>query len=526
MVKFQVLSAAIFLLFGISSGAQVADGPPPASELLIHLSPIGNDMDIGTPLYPILTLARAQVLVSEALRPPHAYTRASIVIAPGTYRNQSVLWTFVSNNPIVIQGSDSLNKPIFDGLGLTTPTSFFFHRHSTGGPTGLTIRNIAVRNYLNAITIRGNNINPSNPSLNRASRGTVIENNVFDKIGNAWVFTGEEAYSALNMQNTEDNVIRGNVFSRINAQNPHGTGLHAIYASHFARRNIIDNNVFSNSISGEVIKFRNQSDFNSVTNNSFINNRNWPAVYNWYAHSDSTNSECPNRDLYVSGNRVVLGSNSPAPPGHSNPSVFEFNSSRALYHAWTFSSTVHYFCPASQVPALLARTPVTYGPNHTQGCYVSLDRCPAMLQPRPNRNARYEFLDSDSNANMTSSVCVGRANTYYSSCSSQTPGTPQMAKTRFLNERSQVAEKIVAHGCVISATICPNLDFLPNQSRLDSQETHNSRSACLARISAYESSCKKDLSAEQITNLRIKVQYYLNGALDAEVVRYENSLSI
>lgn len=519
MTLVRLLTFGIILSFSLTSNAQ--------STLNIYMNPNGNDLNNGTLSAPLLTLSAAQTVAKATyLASPSSYNKIVINIMPGIYSGQSVVWSFVANSgatPIIIQAYDQVKKPIFDGGGTVASAFFYFRYYSAGGETGLTLRNLAIKYYLTAMDIRGHSTD-----FTKYSSGTIIENNLFDRIGSA--YGPSTSTAALRLMNTRNNIIRGNVFSRIDDIDASATGLHAIYAADFVIQNTISNNVFQNIKSGQVVKFRNQSDNNLVSSNSFINVRNWSSVYNWYSTTSVDSPECPNYGIQVNDNRVVLGSNSPVPSGSTKPSLYSYNSANALYTEWPFTSSYVGYCPSNIISNLLSQessgliTRATFTTNYSQGCFMTLDNCPRFLAQYANWNNLFEFKDINSNAQLSSATCSNRAGSLYASCSDPAssgtaPGTPQMVRARYLGETTLASEKISAHGCVLTASSCEYMGFnAPNSSKLDAltRNSHTSQTSCMARAKDYYDSCAPSLTGDDLKNLKIKASYFQNGSLISE----------
>jgi len=468
------------------------------ARLDIYVDPQGSDQNTGLSAQaPVLTLVKAQEAAMSAYQ-PGVHGSITVNVGSGTYSGQSVIWTFVPGVvPLSIQGASTLDKPIFDGAG--TAKTFLTVRYSQE-PTNVTVKNLFITNYLtSAIQLRG-----ASPARNLGAAGSLIESNVFDRIGSKWVFNGDAAYAALSLWMTHNNVVRGNVFNRVADYDPLSVGLHAIYAAHWSTDNEISGNTFSNIAAGDVVKFRNRSNYNKVLNNAFVNNRNWSAVYNWVSWSEPEDLECPNHDIFVSGNRVVMGSNSPNGA---------YDSAKALFKNYAFARPDKtYGCPVGEIDEYLNNPRTVVDVDLRQGCFVSVNSCPRM-----NRADRYEFPDTDANAHNDMASCSARAKSWFSSCSKYSAGTPQMAKTRFLLETAQAGEKVAAHGCVVTANYCPYMGFNPQETKLDTvAQAHGDQATCLGRATAYYSSCSKKLSSDELQNLKIRVQYFQSGNLVAE----------
>jgi hypothetical protein len=512
----------MLLLLTLGGHAQAATTP---TALNIYLSPDGVDTNTGlsphqidpnTGAYvvdpktnikvgsPVLTLTQAQT-IAQGKFSPALYNAVNINIAPGLYKGQYVNWTFLPGNgiPLTVQGVDPLNKPVFDGAGLKR--EFFIITWLNGGKTYATIKNLHIMHYLtSALQVRGDDSIASHDI--KFNSGTIIERNIFEQIGSRYVFSDEDNFSALSLIGTRGNTIQYNIFSQIDDIDPGRTGLHSIYAAHYAKDNTIQNNTFLNTVGGQVVKVRNQSDNNTIINNTFINNRNKSAVYNWFCEK-ATNTgctravgECPNFETYVDGNRVVMSSqlddNDIADP------------SRLLYLELKYDKA-KTACPIN----VDSRKRVSFGTTNTDhGCFASVENCPYM-----GKDDTFEFLDANIEAQSNLKTCSDRAAAFYSSCSKQSGGMPQMAKTRYLGQQSQLAENIVADGCVITASYCPRLGFAPQESRLDSNAaSHTTESVCLSRAVAYRNSCTPGLYDQEVVDLKVRAQFFVKGMKKSE----------
>lgn len=506
------------LALTILPGLCVLPASVQAAGLGVFVSAQGSDANSGLSAEaPVLTLARAQA-VARAAYLPGSHDAVTVNVAPGTYLGQSVTWTFVPGTvPLTIQGPEDedvspgipakpMVRPIFDGN--KTARSFLTIKYRKE-PTRVTVRRLFITNYLtSAIQLRGCAFPDTDCSpVDTKEAGSVIEKNVFDKIGSAWVFKSETAYSALSLSTTHNNTVRDNVFSRIADASPTAVGLHAIYAAYSSTGNQISGNVFSNIVAGDVIKFRDRSNYNRVLNNGFVNNRNWSAVYNWVQWARNANgdfgTECPNHDIFVSGNRVVMGSS--APNG-------VYDASKALFRNYVFDAETTYGCPPDEVQEYLDKPRTVVDVDNRQGCFVSVNNCPRM-----KRLDRFEFLDTVTAAHDSPQACLARAKTWFDSCSKYSIGTLQMAKARFLEQTSQAGDKVVAHGCVVTANYCPHMGFLPQESKLDwKPEAHGSEEACLDRAPSHYKACSDELTADELQNLKVRLQYFQFGNLVAE----------
>lgn len=541
-MKKSTRSALFVLLFAPLGLILFQNASTPTTDLKIFVSANGSDSNSGLcerkasetdPCGPLLSLEKAvrkASKVSQATPPDPDVQKIIIKIAPGIYRAQEVSWNLVDGKwwnvkenlkiPIVIEGADRYDRPVFDGRYPTasgTVSSFFRFTYNKGD-TNLTIRNLKITYYNSgAIGLLGGPVSQTAVGTSGFSSGTTIENVTFDRIGSAWTFSDKQSYSALSIFNSRNNIIRNNIFSRIDDINyPSATGLHAIYVANFATGNLIEMNVFQNMKAGQPIKFRNRSDSNTVRNNDFIFIGNEPtsskvagraAVYNWYfeplnnpGYTD-TPIECPNFNLTVDSNRSIQE------PQVDNSITLD----PLLYKAYPASVPEKSRCEDR------GDTNVTVTNNTNQGCYVSVDNCPRMKRPE-----LYEFFDTlTPTAQQGPSQCAARVSAWDKSCKiGQVDGEPRMVKIRYLKANQIITEEVKGNGCIVTASFCPRMDFWENMSKLDAKaRAHTDMNYCASRAEDYYNSCVKEMKdPKEISRVKIRTQFFSNDTLQKTAI--------
>lgn len=525
----------------------------------VYISPTGSDDSAadGSSQKPFLTLQKA-LFVATPLAQSTSYSGVVIKVKPGVYLGQSVAWNLVSpssstftnpfsryvnrpiRTPITIESEHKYDWGHFQGSGKLPNTTFFTFNYQLQD-TKLTLRNIRISKYLtSAVALRGHTSDP-----NRYNSNTTLENIIFDKIGSEYVFNNSASYAALSLINSRNNTIRKNIFSRIDdfdyaslitdsqtgqLKLAQSTGLHAIYASFYSMGNQITENTFQNLKFGQVIKLRDQSHDNVISNNNFLFVGNdlvrnasgaWiqaaarPAIYSWYCDRvtnddcDQNKIECPNYNTIISNNRVI------------EESIVENSTAvgvdKLIYIHWypkydpaptkTFCTPDKIKSPYNQQATVDNPRGVLTG-NTNQGCFVSVDNCPYM-----NKQDLYEFPDSLSTSHSSSLNCASRVSGWFGSCIKDIGTQPMMVRTRFLRADNVVSQTVKGNGCIVTASYCPRMDFWENMSKIDAKpEAHLSLSACQNRADDWHQSCTTDMTEQyEIDKVKIKVEYFQAG---------------
>ena len=105
---------------------------------------------------------------------------------------------------------------------------------------------------------------PGSAGLN----GNTFFGMVFIRLGNWWAKGTEPGYGGIVLTNSSSNRIENNHFVQIENACPDEASIHGVYITHFSSWNSIRGNLFSYN-SGDPVKIRNQSNFNTVEYNSF-----------------------------------------------------------------------------------------------------------------------------------------------------------------------------------------------------------------------------------------------------------------
>lgn len=274
----------------------------PDAPYTLYLDPAGDDTRDGlTPATALLTLARAHQLI-EATDPDRD---VEIRIAPGRYHLQQVIWTRTHpNHALRLRPTDPAQRPIFDGCGpggdLCPGGAFFQLVHADGEDTGIDIEGIRVENYQRAIYLYGDREDPA--AYNRGNR---VADCVFFNIGNIYNLAVGNAFGAVTLVNSRDNVITGNRFERVLNYFEYGL-LHGVYLAHHSHGNLVEANTFI-SVSGDPVRVRDFSNDNVIRDNAF-QKTGAAALGDWYCENDTRDDctkitpECPSWNTHLEGN--------------------------------------------------------------------------------------------------------------------------------------------------------------------------------------------------------------------------------
>lgn len=267
-----------------------------STTLNIHLSPRGDDsLDGSTATKAVLSLKRAHQIVSSHFK--KTPSDVNILIAAGTYYNQTIIWTATHPQYKIRIHSSSSQKPIFDGRGSATSSlgnqRSFFILKSSSGATNLILENLSVRFYAEAVSFNGDRDNEKS-GFNSHNKILFM---TFDKIGSKYhVDQNSPAYAGVRLLNSRFNEIKGNTFTNI-VNHTRPELLHAIYVAHFSHENTFEGNVFRKS-AGDPLRVRDFSNFNMITKNEF--DSAGPYAYSeWYCEKAESNActkttpECP-----------------------------------------------------------------------------------------------------------------------------------------------------------------------------------------------------------------------------------------
>ncbi|MBZ9647038.1 right-handed parallel beta-helix repeat-containing protein [Sphingobium sp. 3R8] len=243
--------------------------------------------------------------IAEFRRRYRGEAEVRIAVAPGVYRNETVvLDPFApSIRQIVIAGSGKTpDQTIFDGSMVapsSLPKSWLSIKAQYGRPSNVIIENITVRNYRQAIIFYGSKQNAA-----KWNGGNIVRNMSFRNIG---VFGNNpgKSFSAIILVNSRNNIISNNYFFNIENVNS-CRGMHSIYLRSMSSNNRIENNIFEKGC-GDQIKFRDASNNNIVSDNTFINQSGFALAVDSYCvkgREGCATTECPSKGNSVLRSRV------------------------------------------------------------------------------------------------------------------------------------------------------------------------------------------------------------------------------
>lgn len=305
------------------SAAGTTDGLSPAAgdaasavrwplTFRVYLAPPeagGNDGSAGTTAdAPVMTLHRALEIISAA----KPRVNVLVLIAPGVYYGQSVVWTYTDPAHTITFQPWGTGTVVFDGCssGSTSyaescadATSdgdghFFLLGSHPAGDTNLVFERLEIRHYRNGIRF-----------ANGASAHNRISNCYFHHIGNGWTtgltYASLPGYGAVRSTESSYNEFRGNHFAHI--ENVPGAcdvcagHMHSYYLSKSSDYNTIDGERHE-YVSGGPVRFRDYSNHNVVSNSTFIAGGLGKGAVSDYYSPDG--GECPCFDMTLSGLKV------------------------------------------------------------------------------------------------------------------------------------------------------------------------------------------------------------------------------
>ncbi len=251
------------------------------SPFIVRMDPAGSDANDGlTADTPVVTLQRVQQILKSTLadNPRDAEVR----IGPGTYRGQSIRWTFTMPEHTItfMPRSGDKVRPVFDGV--ENRGTWFRLDHSLGQQTGLNFHYIHVKRYATAISLNGNRT-----AVETCNRGNSIYGCMFSDVG-------EGSTAAVRLVNSKDNSIVNNHFVNITRSSRYGL-LHAIYIAHHSSGNQILRNRFQDCC-GDPVRVRDASNNNIVNENTFIRAGIAAAYSQWYCDHRRNDDDNPRND--------------------------------------------------------------------------------------------------------------------------------------------------------------------------------------------------------------------------------------
>ncbi len=252
-------------------------GPPARAEfVLLYVSLLGSDSSSGSFESPLATLAGAQtrIIADNA----DCDYRVRIRADQGKYPNQHVVWTWTRpGRSITFEGFPAGQYATFEHSGCASDSVFFRLLAAGSYATRLTFTHLIVRGYnAGAIWFSG-----GWPESNGWNGGNVIEDCVFENIGNVDDAAVKVAYGIVDFVESRRNTVAHCVF-RSCANFTGFTTINAIYISHGSNGNLIYGNTFQDVL-GSPVRFRDQSDSNEVYGNDFGNSRGEAGVVtSWF----------------------------------------------------------------------------------------------------------------------------------------------------------------------------------------------------------------------------------------------------
>ncbi|MCA9540301.1 MAG: right-handed parallel beta-helix repeat-containing protein [Myxococcales bacterium] len=266
----------------------------PVSGFALYLAVDGDDGAEGrTPATALATMAGVHERLWAAMPDDDVQVR----IGPGRYHQQTVEWSWthpvhaVSFFPDVPE-----TRPVFDGCdatGTQCPGGVWLNVEAARGePTNVNVEGLRFENYQGGVSLHGDRLRPDD-GWNGANR---VEDCEFYNIGNVFDVSVGNAFGAINLTNSRNNLFAGNRFVRTLVYAEFGL-MHAIYVAHDSTGNLIEENHFE-IVSGDAVRFRDASSDNLVRRNVFI--KAGTAGYtDWYCEHDTRDDctkptpECP-----------------------------------------------------------------------------------------------------------------------------------------------------------------------------------------------------------------------------------------
>jgi len=321
-----LLPAIILFLIGTSD--------PALSRILIYMSPSGNDANDGSSDRPVKTLQRVHEILR--LRAPEEDVMVRIGSDQGVYYNQTVSWYYYHPEYEIRFEPDPPDRPaVFVADRDGPPFDSFFSLYAENGePTNIVFRRLVVQDYVTrAFYFQGDREDPESGW----NGSNVIEECVIRNIGNLRMPERWIVYGGITFVNSRNNIIRNcrlidfanaakgvvdfkevpvhDVHHYIRDRSPErgmqssGPDLPiiAIYVAHHSCNNIICGCTTSRII-GDVVRLRDCSNENIISNNTFFQS-GWLAICStWHCTENCTKNgyECPSwENIYE--NNIAYG---------------------------------------------------------------------------------------------------------------------------------------------------------------------------------------------------------------------------
>ncbi|SFP68384.1 hypothetical protein SAMN05421810_10392 [Amycolatopsis arida] len=287
-------AAAALAVLAAAPGSALAEAAPtgPAAAFQVYLSPTGSDANSGlSPEQSVRTLARAQQVLVAA-KPT---TDVEVRIKQGTYVAGQTDWRFyvpghsISFVPVDYEPGDNASgiagRPVFTNVkedGAYKPGWWFRVMLPSdpadplhgGGTTSVHFRYLKVRNYTNGLSFDGQTgrtyVDEQNWRIKPSAgvNGNSVFGMEFRDIGNKHA-PGATGYAAILTTTSSDNRIENNAFNYVENTGNQASLVHGLYITHYSSGNRVTRNKFT-YISGDPVKVRNQSNYNSFEHNTFV----------------------------------------------------------------------------------------------------------------------------------------------------------------------------------------------------------------------------------------------------------------
>lgn len=258
----------------LSMISMAAGGASASAVSRVYIAVEGMDTATGTsPSQALRTLGRAKELVAELVS--EGAKQIEVVIAPGKYEGESVVWDIApSGAKIAVRGA-GVNDTVFDGHGVQGGLLMLRYSVPVQRPveTNLTISDLSVENYCEGISFgdfRSKGIVANNRIINVSFKriGTKYESPPPVKRGNC--------VAAVRIQRAKNTVLQGLQFEKIENIPAEDTPLakygplamHAIYIADMSTDTVISDSIFD-GFTGSPIRIRNRSDRTRVMRSTF-----------------------------------------------------------------------------------------------------------------------------------------------------------------------------------------------------------------------------------------------------------------
>lgn len=282
----------------------------------IYLATDGANVNDGlTPATAVRTLERVEQIATAATGD------VEVRISQGTYDIGETLWTtYIPGHTITFMPvdyeigegvGDFAGRPVFVGDG-----EWWFEARlpsgNPGGTTGLRFHYLQVEGYRSGgILIHGGYevIDGYRVPSTAGANGNEFRGMYFRQLGSLHN-PGPFGYAAIDLINSSNNLIRANHFVRLENAEPDWSHIHGVYAAHGSSNNQIINNDFA-YISGAPVNFRNMSNNNDITGNTFDHTGKKSYYSDWFCGPDcaatSGVQECASQGNEFHDNSLVVG---------------------------------------------------------------------------------------------------------------------------------------------------------------------------------------------------------------------------